>query len=120
MTYKYEKYMGWVGYKECTKCHQILPVSAFHKYSFGKKGPRAECIECERLRNSLYRHKKLIENGPDYWNKYMKDYYHNRETLESRKQRLKKHKKYMNELLEKDPDYFRRANKKSYYKRKNK
>lgn len=59
MTYKYEKYIGWVGYKECTKCHQILPVSAFHKYSFGKKGPRAECIECERLRNSFIDRKNL-------------------------------------------------------------
>ena len=110
------------GYKKCTKCHRIMPLTAFHYYKPKDKikKHRAECIECERLRNALNRQKKLIENGPDYWNNYMNDYYHNRETLESRKQRLKRHKEYMKKLLEKDPDYCRRASKKSYYKHKNK
>ena len=91
------EYMGEIpeGYKECTKCHRIMPLAAFHYYKPKAKikKRRPECIECERFRNALIRANHNMEN-PDYWNNYMKEWYANNENKNQRIKRMNRYKKF--------------------------
>lgn len=92
------------GYKKCTKCHKIMPLSAFHKYSFGNRKHRAECIECERFRNALKRAEHNME-CPNYWNNYMKEWYKTKENPKQREQRRQRNKRARKSFLERHPNY---------------
>ena len=94
------------GYKECTKCHRIMPLVAFHYYKPKAKIKkyRPECIECERFRNALKRAEHNMES-PNYWNNYMKEWYKTKENPEQREQRRQRNKKSQKSFLERHPNY---------------
>lgn len=104
------------GYKECSKCHRILPLDCFHYYKpkAKVKTHRAECIECERLRNALKRAEHNME-CPNYWNDYMKNWYATKETDIQKARRKLNSKKAYQIFKERHPYYSAQKAREYYY-----
>ena len=46
-------------YKECPRCHQILPITSFYKDKTHKDRHKSYCKSCSREHNKEYRRKRL-------------------------------------------------------------
>ena len=75
---------SYLLFKQCSKCREILHVSKFNKYKYGKYGAKAECKECQHEYNKKYReehreeikkyNKKWFEDNPKKVREYDKKY----------------------------------------------
>lgn len=80
--------------KLCPHCAKKLSLDNFHIHKVKKDNLRGWCKECVKKDNKD-RIKRYSKNNEQYWNNYMKDYYHNRETPENREHRLEHMREYL-------------------------
>lgn len=79
--------------KLCTHCGRKMTINNFYKMKASKDGLRPWCKECVKKDNKD-RIERYSKKDKKYWNNYMKDYYHNRETPENREYRLERMREY--------------------------